>query len=110
MTYGDGDGVGRIGRPWQLFERQYAGDHGADLRLVRTPITGDCGFDFARRVQRDGQPGTGRRDSGDSARLCGAHDSADVVLAEHSLDRDDFGFELVDCRYDRFLDGKKSLA
>ncbi len=97
--------VGGVGGPGQLGEPQQPGHHGADLRLVGAAAAGDGGLDLAGGVQRDRQAAPGGHDDGDRAGLRGAHDRADVVLAEDPLDRDRVGPVLVEPLLDAALDG-----
>ena len=62
--------------------------HRSHLGLVGAAAAGDRGLHLAGGVQGHRDPGPGRRDDRDRAGLGGAHHGADVVLAEHPLDRD----------------------
>ena len=57
-----------------------------------------------------GMPAAGGRDQGDAAGLGGAHDRADVVLAEDPLDRDGVGRVLVEPGVDAPLDRRPAAA
>ena len=81
--------VGGVGRPRRLGQPEQPGDHRADLGLVGAPGAGDRGLHLARRVQRDRDAGPGGGHDREPGHLGGAHDGADVVLAEHPLDGDD---------------------
>ena len=63
--------------------------HGRHLCLVGAPAARDGRLNLAGRVQLDVDPVPRGHEHRDRARLRGAHDGADVVLAEHPLDGHD---------------------
>ena len=77
--------AGRGGAP----QPQQPGHHRGHLRLVGLAGAGDGGLDLARAcTSAPGSPARAAASTATAPRLRGAHDRADVVLAEHPLDRD----------------------
>jgi hypothetical protein len=84
---GDGQRVGGVRRVRAFEQAEQPGHHGDDLLLVRPAGTGDGGLDLARGVEHDRQVPARGEQRDHPAGLGGAHRGADVVLAEHPLDR-----------------------
>ncbi len=96
-------GVSRIGRSRRGRQPEQPGHHLGDLRLVGSPAAGHGSLDLARCVELHGYAVACCDDHRDAAGLRGAHDGADVVLAEDALDGNDIGPMLEDARLDLLL-------
>ena len=88
MADGERERVSCVGGAGRICQPQQPGHHAGHLRLVRAPAPRHRGLGLARRVQCHRNPAPRGAHDGDRARLRGAHDRAQVVLAEHALDGD----------------------
>jgi hypothetical protein len=107
----DGDchsigGISWLGRRRQL---QDSGHHGGYLRLISASIPRHGSLDLSRGVRGDCDPAASGDQKAHCRRLSRTHRAADIVLAEHPLDRDDVGLELAYKGFEGLLDEKEPL-
>ncbi len=105
LTDSQSQGVRGVCGPWSLREGQQSNDHGGNLRLVGSTMTGDGCLHLTGRVQSHRHPGPSRSGDGNRARLRRTHHGPDIVLTEDAFDCDDVGFESSNPVLHRIHDG-----